>query len=142
MRYTNKSISKLVCNLRFWNNLRQVLSQSKCGKPNNFKKTVGTSKPKYQSMIVNIGYGGQCMRLNDRCTFQIKIYLVNLVLKHSCFECPHYLNLRISLFNNLNCNVNSRVLTCGNDRSTYEQNVDIYNYVFEYIRKSNIFLYV
>jgi hypothetical protein len=35
------------------------------------------------------------------------------------------------------CNVDSRLLTCGNDKLTYEQNVDIFNYAFEYIRLSN-----
>jgi hypothetical protein len=61
------------------------------------------------------------------------------------FECSRYLIIRTALFNNLNwfpadCNVVSRLLACGNDKLTYDQNVDIFNYVFEYTRKSNRFL--
>ena len=75
------------------------------------------------------------------------LYRVNVLYNSSCqcgadfeninnyfFECSRYLNIRTTLFNNLNwlptdCNVISRLLKCGNDKLTYDQNDDSFNYV-------------
>jgi hypothetical protein len=35
---------------------------------------------------------------------------------------------------------NLLLLTCGNDKFTYDENVDIFHYDFEYIVRSNSFL--
>jgi len=82
--------------------------------------------------------------------YLIHLLNVGLILKkinHRFFECSRYLNIRTTFFNNLNwlptdCNVVSRLVTCGNDKLTHDQNVDIFNDVFEYIRKSKLFLNV
>ena len=80
------------------------------------------------------------------------LYRVNISYNPSCqcgadSECSRYLIIRTALFNNLNwyptyCNVVSSLLTCGNDKLTYDQHVDIFNYVAECTRKYNILLNV
>ena len=80
------------------------------------------------------------------------LYRVNISSNPSChcgayFECSRYLIIRTALFNTLNwyltdCNAVSRLLACGNDKLMHDQSVDIFNYVFEYTRKSNRFLNV
>ena len=51
-------------------------------------------------------------------------------LKHYFFECPQYLNIITSLFNNINwlptdCNVDLKLLTFGNNKFTYLQIVSL-----------------
>ena len=98
-----------------------------------------------------------------RCTASFLNYdlsKVNIVNDQSCicgffredahhyfFECARYVNLRVNLFDHLNwlpndCNLDLKLITCGNDSLTNEQNEQIFKHVFEYIKKSNRFLIV
>jgi hypothetical protein len=50
-------------------------------------------------------------------------------------QTSHYLDIRTTFFNNhiwlpTDCKVDSRLLTCGNDKLTHDQNVDSFNYGF------------
>jgi hypothetical protein len=92
--------------------------------------------------------------------FKNDLFQVNIVSDPSCrcganredsyhffFDCSHYLNIRHTLFQNLNwltnyCVLDLTLLTCGNPTLSYEQNEIIFKHVFTYIKRSERFLVV
>ena len=62
------------------------------------------------------------------------------------FTCPNYTEIRRIMMNNLNwvqtSDLNLNLLTCGSDDLTYEENSNIINHVFNFIKSSKRFLVV
>jgi hypothetical protein len=66
-----------------------------------------------------------------------------LSFKHMIYLPDNELPIQMSqnIFNIPNIEQHGLNLTCGNDKLMYDQNVNIFNYAFESIRKCNIYLH-
>ena len=57
---------------------------------------------------------------------------------------PNYTEIRLAMMKNLNWvqTIDLNLLTCGSDDLTYEENINIFKHVFNFIKSSERFLVV
>ena len=60
------------------------------------------------------------------------------------FTCPNYSEIILTMMKNLNWvqTIDMNLLTCGSDDLTYEENINIFKHVFNFIKSSERFLVV